>query len=277
MQRWRRESPAREKNAMPRPEPRRPSRWRRVGVFVKVHFRSLTGLLLLGVMGAALTLGVRWLQDPYRFPLRVVKIVSTPHYLAKEELQKALAPYVRGGFFTVDVSGIHDAVEALPWVYRAAVQRVWPDRLIVRFVEQEPVARWGKDALLNRYGESFTPRRLPGGLALPLLSGPEGHERVVLEQYRQFARTLAPLGLHIARVELNERRAWRLGLDDAVELELGRADTALRLERFVRSFPEVFAGHLDALKRVDLRYSNGFSVYWQQAGAGGHAGQGVPG
>jgi cell division protein FtsQ len=144
-------------------------------------------------------------------------------------------------------------------------------------VEQEPVARWGKNALLNRYGEVFTPRKLPEGLALPQLSGPEGHERAVLEQYRHFAQTLAPLGLHVARIELNERRAWRIELDNAVQLELGRADTAVRLQRFVRSFPEVFAGHLEALKRVDLRYSNGFSVYWQQAETGSRTGQGVSG
>jgi cell division protein FtsQ len=261
---------------MARPEPRRPSRWRSVGAFLQAHFRSLTGLLLLAFMGAALGLGVRWLQDPYRFPLRVVKIVSTPHYLDKAELQQALAPYTRGGFFTVDVSAIHDAVQALPWVYRATVQREWPDRLVISFREQEPVARWGKDALLNRYGESFTPRTLPA-LSLPQLNGPAGHERAVLEQYRRFARTLAPLGLHVARIDLNERRAWRIELDNAVQLELGRADTGLRLQRFVRSFPEVFAGHLDALKRVDLRYSNGFSVYWQQADTGGRNAQGASG
>jgi cell division protein FtsQ len=259
---------------MPRPDPRRPSRWRTAGMFLQQHFRSITSLLLLALMGATLALGVQWLQDPYRFPLRTVKITSKPHYLEKEELQQALAPYVRGGFFTVNVTGIHDAVEALPWVYRATVRRDWPDRLIISFVEQEPVAHWGKNALLNRYGEIFVPRKLPDELALPLLSGPEGHERVVLEQYRRCVQTLSPLGLHIARVELNERRAWRIGLDNAVQLELGRVDTALRLQRFVRTFPEVFAGHLDALKSVDLRYSNGFSVYWQQAESGERSSKG---
>jgi cell division protein FtsQ len=253
---------------MPRPEARRPSRWRSAGVFLQDHFRSITGLLLLALMGATLALGVQWLQDPYRFPLRVVRIASKLHHLEKDELQQALAPYLRGGFFTVDVTGIHDAVETLPWVYQATVQRDWPDRLIISFVEQEPVARWGKQALLNRYGEIFVPRKLPDELALPRLSGPSGHERAVLEEYRRCAQTLSPLGLRIARIELNERRAWRIDLDNAVQLELGRVDTALRLQRFVRSFPEVFAEHLDALKSVDLRYSNGFSVYWQQAEAG---------
>ena len=259
---------------MPRSETRRACRWHSAGAFLRDHFRSITSLLLLVFMGATLALGVQWLQDPYRFPLRMVKITSKPHHLEKDELQQALAPYVRGGFFTVDVTGIHDAVEALPWVYRATVRRDWPDRLIVSFVEQEPVAHWGKDALLNRHGEIFVPRKLPDKLALPFLSGPEGHERTVLEEYRRCKQTLSPLGLHIARIELNERRAWRIGLDNAVQLELGRVDTALRLQRFVRTFPEVFAGHLDALKSVDLRYSNGFSVYWQQAGSGARSSKG---
>jgi cell division protein FtsQ len=259
---------------MPRSEPRRPSRWQSAGTFLQDHFRSITGLLLLAFMAATLALGVQWLQDPYRFPLRTVKITSKPHHLDKDELQQALAPYVRGGFFTVNVTGIHDAVEALPWVYRATVRRDWPDRLVISFVEQEPVARWGKDALLNRYGEVFVPSKLPDEPALPLLSGPDGHERTVLEQYRRCSQTLSPLGLHIARIELNERRAWRIGLDNAVQLELGRVDTALRLQRFVRTFPEVFAGHLDALKSVDLRYSNGFSVYWQQAESGERSSKG---
>jgi cell division protein FtsQ len=259
------------------PEARRPPRWRGAGAFLRDHFRSITGLLLLALMGTTLALGVQWLQDPYRYPLRVVKVAGELRHLEKDDLQQALAPFLQGGFFTVDVTGIHDAVEVLPWVYRATVQRDWPDRLIVGIEEQEPVARWGEAGLLNRYGELFVPRKLPAELALPRLGGPEGHEQVVLEQYRECTQTLAPLGLRIARLDLNERRAWRLELDNAVRLELGRADTALRLRRFVRTFPQVFAGHLEALKSVDLRYSNGFSVYWQPVETGVSGGKALPG
>jgi cell division protein FtsQ len=242
-----------------------PSRWQRAALFLREHFRSLTGLLLLALMGATLVVGVHWLQDPYRFPLRAVTITTKLHRLERDDLQRAIAPYLHGGFFTVDVTGIHDAVEALPWVYRATVRRDWPDRLVLSFMEQEPVARWGRDALLNRYGAIFVPRRIPADLALPWLSGPEDHERAVLARYRECTQALSPLGLHIVRLELNERRAWRIDLDNALQLELGRTELAPRLARFVRAFPKVFAGHVDQLKSVDLRYSNGFSVQWQQA------------
>ena len=55
---------------------------------------------------------------------------------------------------------------------------------------------------------------------------------------------------------------------------MGAWTRALRLQRFVRTFPEVFAGHLAALQSVDLRYSNGFSVFWQQAESGERSSKG---
>ena len=237
--------------------------------FLQDHFRSITGVLLIALMGAAVSLGVQWLQDPYRFPLRVVKVNGDMHYLEKARLQQAVAPFVQGGFFTVDVAAICRAVEALPWVYRVTVQRDWPDRLNVLIEEQQAVARWGEYGLLNRHGESFFPEELPQDIHLPRLSGPQAHEQTVLEQYRGIARLLKPLGLQLARLELDERRAWYLEMDNGVQLELGRADTRSRLQRFVRSWTEVFAGRTQALQRVDLRYSNGFSVYWQPGEEGG--------
>src|SRR6185503_6524119 len=47
------------------------------------------------------------------------------------------------------------AVEALVWVDRARVQRVWPDRIGIEIVEQQAAARWGDDGLLNTRGELF--------------------------------------------------------------------------------------------------------------------------
>jgi cell division protein FtsQ len=71
--------------------------------------------------------------------------------------------------------------------------------------------------------------------------------------------------MQISRLELDERRALHLQLEGGVQLELGRVSTWQRLQRFARAYPAVFEGRMDKLQRVDLRYSNGFSVYWRQA------------
>jgi cell division protein FtsQ len=229
------------------------------------NVRSLTGLLLVAVLAATVFTGKQWLSDPYRFPLNVVEVKGDFRYLGKQQLQAAIAPYATGGFFTVEVAAIRAAAEELPWVHKASVKRVWPETLRLHIEEQHPVARWGEQGFLNKRGEPFVPQQANVSLVLPSLAGPDGHELKVLENFRRVSETLAPLGVKVTRMELDNRRAWHLQLDDAVLLELGRADGWQRLQRFVRAWPVVFAGRLDALQRVDLRYSNGFSVYWNQA------------
>ena len=105
------------------------------------------------------------------------------------------------------------------------------------------------------------------------MSGPQGQERKVLAHYGQVVEALAPLGLQVQQLALDERRAWSVWLDDDVQLRLGRAEPWQRLQRFVRAYPGVFDGRLAELKRVDLRYSNGFSVLWEKLAADGDAGR----
>jgi cell division protein FtsQ len=236
-----------------------------LGKLLERHTRSVTGLLLVAVLAATVFAGKLWLSDPHRFPLNVVEVKGDFRYLGKQQLQAAVAPYATGGFFTVDVAAIRTAAEALPWVKKASVKRVWPETLRVQIEEQQPVARWGEQGFLNKAGEPFVPWQENVTMELPSLAGPDGHELKVLDNFRRVSATLEPLGVKVTRMALDNRRAWHLQLDDAVLLELGRTDGRQRLQRFVRAWPAVFAGRLDALQRVDLRYSNGFSVNWSQA------------
>ena len=240
---------------------------------LKHNARSVTGLLLVAVLVSTVYVGKLWLSDPYRFPLMVVEVKGDFRYLGKQQLQAAVVPFATGGFFTVDVAAIRSAAEALPWVHKASVKRVWPETLRLQIEEQQPVARWREQGFLNKGGEPFVPqsesqpesRQAKVFQQLPSLAGPDGHELKVLDNYQRVSETLAPLGVKVTRMELDNRRAWHLQLDDAVLLELGRADGWQRLQRFVRAWPAVFEGRLDALQRVDLRYSNGFSVFWSRA------------
>jgi len=246
--------------------------WQPLADLLRSHIRTLSGLLLLLVLGATVMLGMQWLSDPYRFPLSVVKVTGDFRFLQKQQLQTAVAPHAQGGFFTVDVVAVRNAAEALPWVYKASVQRIWPATLHLRVEEQQPIAHWGEQGFLNRYGEPFFPEQAGVVGDLPWLAGPEGQELRVLENYQRIAKTLARIGVRTTRLELDNRRAWHLQLASGVQLELGRADAWRRLQRFVVAYPSVFAGRLAELQRVDLRYSNGFSVYWQQTTAEGAAG-----
>ena len=247
------------------PRSQQPSLQQRLLGVVSSHARTLTGLLLVAVLASTVFLGKQWLSDPWRFPLSVVEVKGDFRYLDRQQLQAAVVPYATGGFFTVDVAAIRTAAEQLPWVHKARVKRIWPETLRLQIEEQQPVALWGEHGFLNKGGEPFVPEATDISLVLPSLAGPDGQELKVLENFQRVAETLAPLGIKVTRMELDNRRAWHLQLDNAVLLELGRADAGQRLQRFVRAYPSIFAGRLDDLQHVDLRYSNGFSVYWKQA------------
>ncbi len=135
------------------------------------NIRTVSGLLLITLLVVSVGFGMQWLSDPYRFPLNVVEVKGDFRYLDKGQLQTVIAPHAGGGFFTVDIAAVCAAAEQLPWVYKARVQRVWPDILRLQIEEQQPIARWGEKGFLNGAGESFIPAETRVSGELPGLAG----------------------------------------------------------------------------------------------------------
>ena len=197
-----------------------------------------------------------------RSPLYPVTVVELTHPLGKttrEELERALRGRLGGNFFALAPDDIRAALEAMPWVRRASVRRVWPDRLQVALEERIALARWGEHALLDVHGERFSGS---SESPLPLFIGPWGSEREVALRYAIFAEALAPLGARLERLVLTPRYAWRLTLDSGLEIMLGRDvdGASARLARFVEAYPATLGRMARRHEYVDLRYPNGFAL-----------------
>lgn len=74
-------------------------------------------------------------------------------------------------FFGVDLEAARARTESLPWVDRAVVRRLWPNRIVVQVVETTPYALWqneGELHLLSDSGEAIVPvsqaASIPAGL-----------------------------------------------------------------------------------------------------------------
>ena len=211
----------------------------------------LVGLVVLAVTLVALQLGLR----STLWPVREVTIQGELRHTLRSEIEAALVQRVSGNFFSVDVEGVRSALERLPWVRRAAVRRVWPDRLEATLEEHVALARSGEAALVNTYGERFLGASKE---QLPRFSAPRGSEGEVAHRYKRFNDIVAPLGARVEEVILTPRLAWQLKLSNGVRLALGRdGDVAEeRLQRFVQSAAKGTARY----DYVDLRYPNGFAV-----------------
>jgi cell division protein FtsQ len=197
-----------------------------------------------------------------RSPLFAVTQIELTHPLGnttREEIEAAARAHIKGNFFALAPAQVRAGLEELPWVRRASVRRLWPDRLEVSLEEHVPLARWGDHGLVNTYGERFNGST---DAALPVFLGPAGTEHELTQRYARFAGVLRPLDARLERVILSERRAWQLTLDNGLHIMLGRdADGAqARLARFVEAYAPTL-GRIDRRHEyVDLRYPNGFAL-----------------
>lgn len=221
------------------------------------------------VLFAAAALAFAWLAVSWvtRWPVFAIRAVKIDGDVARNSVSTIRAnaiPKLAGNFFTVDLQRAQQAFQSVPWVRRAVVQRVWPNRLAVRLEEHRAVAYWGDDRLVNDHGEVFEANL--GDVeeeGLPTLEGPAGSAAQVWHMHRALAPVLARLDARIATLRLSERGSWRVALDDDATIELGRGDAAevaARLERFVATWPQVRARYAGPLQYADLRHHNGYAV-----------------
>lgn len=200
-----------------------------------------------------------------RWPIRTLKVEAPYQHVSADQLRATVEPFLHKGFFATRLDRLQQAVVALPWVASAEARKVWPDTLVLRVRERQPVAHWNGDALIGRDGQVFS---APGGEALqglPSLSGPDARESDVLAFYHQVSAPFAALGLKVTGVDLSGRDSWRLQLSDGAELVIGNVDPEQRLQRFLDTYPRlVHDGGGEHFSRVDLRYANGFAVRWVQ-------------
>jgi len=232
-----------------------------------MQLRRLLPLLVMLAIAALLYAGSLKLLDPATLPVHSVRIESPLKQVTQQQLREVVGRHVASGFLRLDVARLRAELEAMPWVNRASVRRAWPDVLVIRIEEQQPIARWGNGGLVNAEGNLFKPEQGNEWRDLALLRGPQNTEKMMATEFRRMQEMLTPLGLQISHLTMNERRAWRLHLANGLQLGLGRNDIHLRLLRFVRVYAEVLKPRLEAIDSIDLRYTNGFAVRWHD----GHA------
>lgn len=194
-----------------------------------------------------------------------------------EAVRLAVAPMLQSDFYDLDLASVKRAVEALPWVAAARVERAWPAAVRIQVWEHRPYAHWGATALLSEDGVVFRPASLdeiPPGL--PALAGPDGRHAAVRQTYEELRARLSGTPFGLAGLAQNERGEWTAVTTNGIELRLGRGtplEAAALLAGPVRTALET---RLEEVSYVDLHYVNGFAVGWRESGAAG-AGPGAVG
>ncbi|MCB4435094.1 cell division protein FtsQ/DivIB [Alteromonas sp. McT4-15] len=221
------------------------------------------GVAFLGLVLAGLVFGGmkanQYLYDEQQMPVQVIDFSGDYQHIDITKLERLIRKAQPGSFFALDVNEVFELVESQSWVYRASVRKKWPNTLKIYLVEQQPVAKWNEDLLLNPYGDTFNDEGVE--LQLPRLYGPGGSEKTALEGYNAMHALITTTDMAIDELSLSERFAWQVQLKNGIKLNLGRQEFIDRLQRFIDVYP-LLAQQEKAVKYVDLRYDTGVAVGW---------------
>lgn len=247
-----------------------------VQVPLDVHWmNAVTALLLAGLLVAALAAALLWLTRTPVFTLRAIDLAGDLQRNSVPTIRANAAPRLAGNFFSVDLRAAQAAFEAVPWVRRAVVKRVWPDRLLVVLEEHQAAALWegettdssegsGLERLVNSFGELFDANL--GDVedeALPVFTSPETSVAAALSLLRRVQPAFASLDQTVQHVAQTRRGSWRVRLDGGAVVELGRGsedELVERTERFARTLRTATAAWRAPLEYADLRHPQGYAV-----------------
>lgn len=214
-----------------------------------------------------------WLVRLPIFDLNAIELGGEVTRSSEATIRANAAPRLAGNLFTIDLAQAQAAFEAVPWVRRATVRRVWPDRLEVTLEEHRPAAWWqageaqdnrGQDKLVNVQGEVFEAN--PGDVedeTLPVLRGPEGSAAAALAMQRRLQPVFTALDTRIEQLRLSARGSWRVLLDSGAEVELGRGsedEVVARAQVFGSTVPQLIARYERPLEYADLRHADGYAL-----------------
>ena len=157
--------------------------------------------------------------------------------LSEADVRAAVGIYKGDYFFGADLERAQARTESLPWVDRAVVRRLWPDRIVVQLVETTPYAIFQQDKafyLVDDSGRTIATltdetSRLPDDLRI--FTGVEAAAHA-----RQITQSLQSIPDLWRRTESLTRHAsgrWDIRLDNQTLLRLPLGDETGAARRFV--------------------------------------------
>jgi len=193
---------------------------------------SVIKYTLVGFVAIFLGLGWIKLHNPNTLPITNVKVQGNYAHIGQEKLLKTIQPYTNTGFFAINIESLTQHLLNMPWIQKVEISRTWPNRLNIQIQERKVIARWNNKSLLTSTGVLFSPPKSTFPKNIPQIHGPKGYTQQNLAVYRKMSQLLAPFGLHIAKLDLSSRLAWRLTLRNGMILRLGNHNVLIRLHRF---------------------------------------------
>ncbi len=229
-----------------------------------INWKLITFLSLIIIPLLLVAYGLHWIKQPENLRIKSVEVQGDLKNLDRSSLQPIIEPFAKTNLYLLDVKSLEEEIEFNPWVYSASLTSVWPNKLVVKIREQDPIAFWGKEGMINEFGEIIDVNLPNQRGKLPMLYSPFDKGREMVEGYLKIRKWLKDFPVDIVEFTEDARGSWQLKLANGMRVKIGRKEHERRLRRFMVGYRNRLVGQVETIDTVDLRYTNGFAVKWNK-------------
>jgi cell division protein FtsQ len=220
---------------------------------------SMLCILCAVAVGWAAYSSAMYLMTDVRFEVQKLSVSGLKRVEENQVLAKAGFD-VGTNVFRVKLDEIRERVEELPWVQYALVERVLPDKIIIKVVEREPIGLARINGEVFQFdvdGKVLDPDPVTGA-SFPILDGLRmGDYKSNLGKVEVYRRVVEDLGqTALSEVHINDaQEVTVVSASDPVLVNLGTADFRTRWVKYLQLKPQIQRQYPQAV-RVDLRFRN---------------------
>ncbi|OPY81257.1 MAG: cell division protein FtsQ [Syntrophorhabdus sp. PtaU1.Bin058] len=207
-----------------------------------------------------LTIAYLFSKDEPLFFLKNVK-VSGVSQLSERDIMGRITPYLKDSLLRIDIGKIKEAIAAHPFVREVRVKRAYPFSVVIDVKEKVPSALWVKDngdvLVLDESGEPY--RKMGKGDIKGLFiinTKDEADAASIFRQVNTWSKEGVMKKDNLSEVAYNEGNVTLFGIDDGVEIILGKEEQKKRLKRAVAVLEDAKKRGL-LIKCIDARFEKG--------------------
>ena len=246
--------------------------------------RLITGAIALCVLLYAWHLTEQFLIHDPRFAVAMPDYgIESPslqiggvQHASRIRILRVFAPDYGRSLYMLPLKARREQLRALDWVRDASISRVWPNRVIIRIEEREPVAflnvatadqpRVSHFVLIDSDGMILEPPA-NARFDLPVATGIRPEEPIMTRRTRvrrlmALMKELGELGQRVSEIDvssLDNLRVTAKAGDRAVVLIMGDRNFETRMKNFVSHYAKI-QERLDGATVLDLRLEDRITV-----------------
>ncbi len=197
-------------------------------------------------------------------PIEIINVVGELRRAPIKSIELVANSFKKKGFLSINASAAKQKIESFEWVLSAEIIRKWPNRVDILIKEENLLAIWNNNLILNDSAELYEVVKTFIPSNIPRFSGPEGSEKRVLGVFLKINKELVGRGLYLETLILDRRGSWVFTIKPKIEIRLGKKEIDQRLERLYLMLDQDLLANMNQISYIDLRYSEGLAISWKK-------------